>query len=186
MSNGLDNIAAPELSPDSTYSQAVEYNALNKIDFVFKNDGDEKASIVFRNIFKTASNEINIVACNLNNALTNSQPYLTALSGFLDKSNSKLHILLTKYEMDGSKIKELLERYKNRITIKTTEGKTFKDSKSGVPIHFCIADDRMYRFEYDVTGRKAQCNFNDPQSCAYLKEQFNIAFNSNQVKVCEL
>lgn len=79
------------------YRKAVEYNVKNKNNFVFKNDGIEKALIVFGSIFRNANSSIQIVAKSLNNDLTNDDEYIRALRSFLDKADAKLDILVSEY-----------------------------------------------------------------------------------------
>lgn len=170
------------------YNQAVEYNALNKVNFVFKNDGNEKALIVFKNIFKSATQQIQIVANDLNNVLTNHADYRSSLTEFLEKSDVKLDILLFEDKINGnnSSIASLLRRFTEKITLKISKGKSFKDNDSGKKIHFCVADNSMYRLEYDVEERKAQCNFNDPVKAGSLKALFYKAFKSEDVESLSL
>lgn len=171
------------------YGQAVEYNALNSINFVFNNDGEENAKIVFKNIFKTASKQIQIVDRNLNNDLTNSDEYISNLSCFLEKQDTKLDVLLEEAfnSTDNNKIHNLLKRFSNKIVVKKIPtGRFFKNSETGNHLHFCVADDKMYRIEYDIENRKAECNFNDSRLSTSLREIFYHVFKGNDVELCAL
>ena len=84
------NLNTPELNK---YTEAVEFNAKRKNDFMFNNEGNEMALIVFRSIFRNATDSIQIVANNLNNEVTNHSEYISALDSFLSKSKTKVEIL---------------------------------------------------------------------------------------------
>lgn len=173
------NLNTPDLVK---YNEAVEFNAKRKNNFMFNNEGNEMALIVFRSIFRNATNAIKIVANSLNNKVTNHKEYISALESFLMKPDSKLELLLSKY--DGNQLSDchlfnMLKQYKDKVSIKVIEnGKTFKDSKGRI-IHFCIADAHMYRLEYNTEKRMAECNFNDIKECQLLDELFCSVFSNN-------
>ena len=162
------------------YNEAVEFNAKRNNNFMFNNEGNEMALIVFRSIFRNANNTIKIVANNLNNIVTNHTEYISALESFLLKSNSKLELLLSEFNKSvDSGLFEMLNQYKEKVIIKVIkDGRTFKDNKGRI-IHFCIADNHMYRLEYDTTKRMAECNFNDVKEYQILDKLFCSVFNNN-------
>ena len=173
------NLNTPDLVK---YNEAVEFNAKRKNNFMFNNEGNEMALIVFRSIFRNAADVIKIVAKNLNNIVTNHGEYVSALESFLMRPNSKLELLLSEYDgnqLYGSSLFNMLKRYKDKISIRVIEnGKTFKDSKGRI-VHFCIADARMYRLEYNTEKRMAECNFNDVEECKKLNKLFGGVFGDN-------
>lgn len=173
------NLNTPELNK---YTEAVEFNAKRKNDFMFNNEGNEMALIVFRSIFRNATDSIQIVANNLNNEVTNHSEYISALDSFLSKSKTKVEILLSSHnaEADGSKIFQLLKEYPDKAFVRIIQdGRTFKDNKGRV-IHFCVADKHMYRMEYDINNRKAECNFNNIKECKMLSKLFYSVYNNSQ------
>ena len=162
------------------YNEAVEFNAQQKNNFYFKNDGDAKALIVFKNIYNTANKDIQLVAKNLDNDLTTSKEYLDAIKKFLTRRDTTLDILLSDEVNLNNNLFILLKEYKSKICIKTTNGKTFK-GESGNIIHFCVADEHAYRMEYDIIHRKAEVNFNDEKICSKLKKTFYLIFNNSDL-----
>lgn len=173
------NLNTPELNK---YTEAVEFNAKRKNDFMFNNEGNEMALIVFRSIFRNATDSIQIVANNLNNEVTNHSEYISALESFLSKSKTKVEILLSSHEeeADKSPIFKLLAKYQDKVFVRIIrDGRTFKDSKGRV-IHFCVADKHMYRTEYDIDNRKAECNFNNVKECKMLSNLFYFVYNDSQ------
>lgn len=168
------DINTPELI---AYSEAVEYNATKKINGIFNNDGEKRALILFRSIFRNAKDKISVVARDLNNCLTNDAEYISAIKMFLDNPNSKIQILLSQYNDTNSELFALLKRYAHKISIKIIrDDRTFKNG-NGQTVHFCVADSHIYRLEYDIEKRKAECNFNDPRECLKLQKAFDSVFN---------
>ena len=172
------DLTTPELIE---YNEAVEFNAKRKNNFMFNNKGSDMALIVFRSIFRNATKNIKIVAKNLDNEVTNHIEYITALESFLGQSNCKLEILVSEHtqQNDEEKLFKMLTKYKGKVFIKTiSNGRTFKDDKGRI-IHFCIADGHMYRLEYDIENRMAECNFNDVKEYALLDGLFSSVFNNS-------
>lgn len=86
------NLNTPDLVK---YNEAVEFNAKRKNNFIFYNNGNEMALIVFRSIFRNTINAIKIVTKDSNNKVTNHKEYISSLESFLMKSNSRLELLLS-------------------------------------------------------------------------------------------
>lgn len=173
------NLNTPELNK---YAEAVEFNAKRKNDFMFNNKGNEMALIVFRSIFRNATDSIQIVANNLNNEVTNHPEYISALDSFLSKSKTKVEILLSSHdaEADCSPIFKLLTKYSDKAFVRIIQdGRAFKDNKGRV-IHFCVADKHMYRMEYDIDNRRAECNFNNIKECKMLSKLFYDVYDDSQ------
>lgn len=73
----------------------------------------------------------------------------------------------------------MLKQYKNKISIKVIEkGKIIKDDK-GRTIYFCIVDSHMYRLEYNIKQKMAECNFNNIKECELLNELFCHVFSND-------
>lgn len=162
------------------YREAVEYYASKGENYVLFNSGDEHASIIFENIFRTAKEEINIHAYDLCNDLTSKDGYLNSLESFLKEDNTKLNILLSTYNYEcakNSKLFILLRRFHDKVNLYHLNGAEIKVKEEVV--HFCIADNKMYRYEFDVTNRKARCNFNEPEMSQRLKSLFYMKIKSS-------
>lgn len=164
------------------YAQAVAELATNKKSNLMHNEGNEHALIIFSNIFKTAEKYVKIVAKDLlNYEVANRCDYIDSLKGFLSRKGTRLEILLSNFDRTAARQTPLFSMlaesaaYKeNRISIKSLGGRTFH-TKEGDEIHFCIADDRMFRLETDVKARKALCNFNDVDQVRELNDKYAVA-----------
>ena len=168
-----------------SYEESVAYAADNKLNNVIYNKGEEHAIIIFHNIFRTAEREIVLYAKNifsLDNKVTTNAKYISSLTNFLEKEGTKLKIVLTdcNADTDTNILREHLMLYRDKIEIKANEQQTVKIDDT--LIHFCTADGRMYRMEYDIKDRKARCNFNDQTSCTKFNSIFNILFTNKDAK----
>lgn len=163
------------------YSESVSFAADNSLNNVLYNEGDEHAIFIFSNMFRTAKKEILLYARNifsLENKVTTSASYITELLHFLKRENTSLRIILSEYnpDTDTNLLRESIAEYRSKIQIKTNIKQNIKISDN--LIHFCIADGKMYRMEYDIKHRKARCNFNDIVSCKKFTSLFNQMFIS--------
>lgn len=169
------------------YRNAVKNYAARGVDYLFHNEGEEHALIIFTNIFINAKNTIRIAANKLcNKEVVNKKEYVDSLSAFLNKEDARLFILLTnrptteEANVEGCLYKMLYNHpaYKEgRILIKDGNGKSFRDKEKNI-VHFCMGDETMYRIENDVVERKAIANFGDSKTTKVLNESFDNAFNS--------
>ena len=169
------------------YKNAVKDYAARGVNYLFHNEGDEHALIIFTNIFCNAKDTIRIAANKLcNKEVVNQKEYINSLRYFLDKKDTKIYILLTscpsKEEVnDDNCLYKMLYSHpaykEGRILIKDGEGKSFRD-KDGKVVHFCMGDDTMYRIENDIVERKAVANFGDSKTTSVLNTGFDKAFNS--------
>lgn len=171
------------------YSKAVSYYADNKKNNVLSNEGKEHAVIVFENIFRTAEKKVSIYAKNIfspDNEVTCSAPYVEEIRKFLSKPNTSMQILLQEYdeELSYNVLRDELKKYPDKVSFKINDVKKVREGESYV--HFCIADGRMYRMEYNTGNRKARCNFNDPEAVAKYQEVFTRLFNDVTTKASSL
>lgn len=174
------------------YRNAVKDYAERGVDYLFHNEGDEHALIIFTNIFLFAERIIRIAANKLcNNEVVNQEEYIKSLKGFLDKKDTYLHIILSnrpsveEANQDNCLYKMIFDHraYKEgRVKIKDGEGKSFHD-KNGKTIHFCTGDDKIYRIENDIKARKAVANFGDIKTTGVLNKAFDEVFRSVNVFV---
>jgi len=75
-------------------------------------------------------------------------------------------------------IYKLFVEYKNSVELKKTNARF--EIQEGNPIHFTVADNRMYRLETDVNGKVARGNFNDTKNSTILENAFDSVFNSEK------
>lgn len=165
------------------YQKTVEMYAKEGTNFLFHNQGNEHALIVFKSIFNNANKKICIAAASLDNReVANNKEYIDAMKSYLEKENSKLLILLSNPVTDPSTlplfvmIKEHKSYKEGRVAIKDGKGKNFH--MNGRCVHFCVADNRMYRLESDIVNRTAECNFGDDVRTKYLTDLFERAFEN--------
>lgn len=159
-----------------SYARAVEYNADNKINTVFYNKDDKHAIIVFNAIFRHAKHSVYIAAGNLNNNVTRDEKYLDGIKKFLSLDNVKLHILVSEIKKEGNILFEVLKNYPDKVCIKCSDGRMFTNKNNDI-IHFCVADECMYRIENDTKERCASCNFYDIDISKKLSNSFMQAYN---------
>ncbi len=169
------------------YRNAVKDYAVRGVNYLFHNEGDEHALIIFTNIFLNAKSTIRIAANKLcNKEVVNKQEYIDSLKVFLDKKDARLFILLTNRPTaedieDQSCLYRMIYNHpaykEGRIQIKDGQGKSFHD-KNGAVVHFCIGDETMYRIENDIVERKAIANFGDGKTAGVLNRGFDKVFAS--------
>ena len=174
------------------YRNAVKDYAARGVDYLFHNEGDEHALIIFTNIFCNAKETIRIAANKLcNKELVNQKEYIDNLKLFLNKGDTRLFVLLTsrptnEEAMSNDCLYKMLYEHpaykEGRISIKDGQGKSFHD-KDGKIIHFCTGDSKMYRIENDIRGRKAVANFGDEKTSTVLNSDFDKAFSSVETDV---
>lgn len=164
------------------YKEAVAYFANKKLDNVLSNSGDEHAIVIFDNIFKTAERNICLYAQDIfsnQNIVTISPSYMESLRLFLTKEGTNLRIVLKDYDESTSSncLRDILKQYSSKIELRKNKKGEVKIGENSV--HFCIADGRMYRVEYDTTTRKARCNFNDQNAVSKYQTVFNQLFEAS-------
>ena len=171
---------------DESYVKAVQTYAKEKKNYLFHNLGNDHALVIFVNIFNNASGKIRIAANNLwNKEVVNTIEYLDALRFYLEKKSAYLDIMLSNFPEQEIKSEEGLNVYRTihnssafkegRVRIKIGHGYFTSGDQ---PVHFCTADDHIYRFEEDIQSRRALCNFNDSEKVSELNENFDSVFDS--------
>lgn len=156
------------------YGNAVAHYAAAHTNYLFHNEGNEHALIIFSNIFRIAARNL------CNTELVDKYEYISAVRCFLDIPDTKLRLILS--SMDESQMNASLfffnlfklEAYEEgRIDIRYGNGKNFH--KGEKTIHFCTADSSMYRIEDDMDNHRAMCNFGDPDTTVKLEKIFDAA-----------
>ena len=175
-------------TPLEIYAREVEKDAKEGTDYLYHNEGNDHARIICTNIFKNAKTEIRIAANRLyNDEVVNTPEYISSMKEFLDKPKTILKILIVEapkvedVKKDNTFYGMLFEHpafKEGRITIKEGRGKSFSDN-NGNKVNFCTADDRMYRYETDITRRKAVANFGDQKRSKELKEIFDRVYDKD-------
>lgn len=178
------------MEPLKEYRLAVKNFAENGIDYLFHNEGNEHALIIFTNLFANAKEHIRIAANMLyNDEVVNTKEYIAAMRSFLDRYNSRLSILITnrppvedvrKHDKETSFYWMLYNHpaYKQkRVKIKEGSGNYFR-GENNQQVNFCTCDTRMFRYETDIKQRKAIANFNNKESTQALENMFDAVYGT--------
>ena len=178
------------------YRIAVRNFAINGTNYLFHNEGNEHALIIFTNLFVNAKEHIRIAANMLyNDEVVNTKEYIDAMRSFLDKRNTRLSILITnRPPVEDVKSHEPKTSFywmlynhpaysQGRVEIKEGGGNYFQ-GEDGQQVNFCTCDSRMYRLESDIHLRKAVANFGDMVSTVDLEQKFDQVYGDlNNVKL---
>lgn len=167
------------------YSQRIKVMADNFSKDTFLNSSIEHAGIIFSNIFRKAENYVYIFAGDLNGGISSQNQYWYELVKFLSRNDTtKLNILLSNYKQ--GEFPDLFYRinepqFKSKIDIRYTE-EPFKIGDKDY--HFCVSDDKMYRFETDIVLYLAQGSFNSPEIAKKLRSIFESNFeNASKINI---
>jgi len=164
----------PELQDYETWLQNL---ATNKINTPVFNEGREHAAILLKTIFEHASEYVYIYCCCLRDELTGIEDYYKALQNYVQQKK-KIRVLLngTKAEIDESRpIFQLIGRDNYKILTKKQK-EQMEQKLNRQNIHFTLADDCIYRMEYDIEHFKALASFNDKNVGLVLKNAFESAW----------
>lgn len=169
----------PAVDDAKTYKEVIEYLSNKDLNHSFYAISSEEAIIVLSEIFNSSNQEIQLVSNKLSSDICNDKRYLETLKTFLEKDNSKLEIFVYSYE-EQNEIYKLFNIFRDKVTIKTSPkgAKFILDKKI---INFCIGDGKAYRLETDTECRHSECNFNDTATCNFLKNQFYLIFNNDEL-----
>lgn len=142
------------------YQNYIDNLSSTKSSEIFLNSSREHAVIIMSNIFKTAKDEVLILAGDLFGGISNQKLYWVELIKFLNRGG-KLNILLTKFE--NNKIPDLFFRidqdeYADQVKVGILD-KPVLDNQ-GNEIHFTVGDKRSFRFEHDINKFLAYGSFN--------------------------
>ena len=170
------------------YRTAVRNFAAKGTNYMFHNEGNEHALIIFTNLFANAREHIRIAANMLyNDEVVNTKEYIGSMKSFLDRRDSRLSILITtRPPVDGVRSHDKETSFywmlynhpafrQGRIEIKEGSGSYFH-GEDGQQVNFCTCDSKMYRLESDVKLRKAVANFGDSASAIDLEQKFDAVY----------
>jgi hypothetical protein len=120
---------------------------------VFENEGPDHARIVLDVMMESSSRHLDILAGRMDTCWSADK-----LRAFLDRSDSETRIILDDCEVGSVPDASVLSKLQKhpRLTIRWLP--------NPFDHHFCVADGRHVRVEYDRETRKASITFGDPQS----------------------
>jgi len=177
-----------EIEKNDVYSDMV--SILNKgingvsSDKIFLNEGKEHANVVLSKIFESANTKVNMLTGCMDDNVLLTDSFKKSLNSFLMKDNSELNIIFVQditLDKDKCQLIGLTENFKSKVNLYKFKGNVSHDSQN---CHFTTADDKMFRFEYDIKDFKAKCSFNRPEQVTYLNEKFEeIKVSSERVQI---
>ncbi|MDX1956498.1 MAG: hypothetical protein SFU20_13285 [Chitinophagaceae bacterium] len=141
-------------------------------DQIFFNSGPNHAAIVFATMFKYANSEMKMFCGGFTGEVSNDKRYQRELEEYL-KRGGKLKILVENDLSNNpkSQVYAIFRKYSSNIQVYLSQGKV--TDKNGDPLHFAMADDRMYRLETGTIDYTAEVNFNNPEKVDILNYYFD-------------
>ena len=140
-------------------------------DQIFFNSGPNHAAIVFATMFKYATQEVRMYCGGFTGEVSNDKRYQRELEAYLERGG-RLRILVENDHSANpqSQIYAILRKYSSLVQVYLAQGRV--TDKNGDPLHFAMADHRMYRLETGTTDYTAEVNFNNPGKVDILNDYF--------------
>lgn len=162
----------PELQEYEAWLQNLADKKQNAAVF---NEGKEHAAILLKTIFEHAENYVYIYCSCLRDELTGIEDYYKALEGYIRKGK-EIKVLLNNPDVDLNRpIFSVIGR-ENIKVLTEDQKKSMEKALNKQNVHFTLADDCIYRMEYDVEHFKALASFNDKSVGLVLKKAFEGAW----------
>lgn len=141
----------------------------NKSDIV-ANKGLEHAALLLKTIFNTAQSNVDIFCGTLRSDLSRTEDYYNSLKDCIERG-VKVRVIFTgeNTQMVPEMIRTLFDSHRENVETKHIHF-------DALTTHFTIADDRIFRMEYDIDNFKAYASFNDKEYTSTLAEIFNRAW----------
>lgn len=168
-------------SIDTIYSIMVESFRTSESKKIFENQGWKHTNIVLTNIFKGAKSNINILTGKMDlSALGDSPDLEQSLNEFISKKGTSMNIVLA--ENSSSQNNKVLDSIKERDNVHLYHApkNLFDKGYSGKKFHFTVADDKAFRFEYDIDNYMATCSFNSVEHCKTLNKHFKYILDQSK------
>lgn len=170
----------------SEYRKYVKFLSQTNENRIFLNSDNEKAIIVFTELFAKAQKIMRIFAGCLSNDVVNNSDYISAVSDFVSRGG-EIKILLNKFSEDNAQNSDLLKRLafyqteKKPISVHKCNDKPYlTNDEEKKEVHFAIADNSAYRIETDIVNRKSVCNMNDTETGEKLAIFFDGLFENSE------
>jgi len=154
------------------YKDWLNKEANNNATSIIRNSGRIKAALLMAKIFDIAQDYIYIYSKCLSEALTKTNIYYEALEKCVNK-NINFKVLLQE-NTPISEARRLIEsKSGNKVKILNFEEiESLNKTTLNMDAHFAIADDKIFRIEYDPKDYKAFASFNNKEIAIMLKERF--------------
>lgn len=162
---------------DLQYKHSVSLLADSKSPLTFNNSGPSHASIVISTIFKHTKSRIRIYAKNLDGTISNIGDYQEELNQMLQRRVS-IQVIVDEIPKPHSNAFKILHANNASVEIKFSSDELKKNLAFhyNPDTHFIVADDLMFRLEYDNYRHQALCGFNDTKRSQQLIDIFDSHF----------
>ena len=154
----------------TSYEKFLKELAANNKSDIVANKGLEHAALLLKTIFNTAQSNVDILCGTLRSDLSRTEDYYNSLKDCIERG-VKVRVIFTgkNTKMVPEMIRTLFDSHRENVEIKEMPS-------SALTAHFTIADDRIFRMEYDIVNFKAYASFNDKEYTSTLQEIFNTAW----------
>lgn len=145
--------------------------------------GPEESAYILGTLFKHAKEYVKMYVGNFNGDISNDEYYSQQVNSFLQRGN-KLEVIANDTNPVPSEVYKAISLYagfKDNVVIKQTEDRILVDEDNN-PLHFAVADDKMYRIEIDIKNYVGIVCFNDCDISLNLSKVFDDAF-MNKISV---
>ena len=161
------------------YAERMQFLADKRLNSPVFNEGREHALILLKTIFSTAEDYIYIYCAQLRDELSGNEEYYEALENFKKKGKT-LRIILSDADVDLNRNIFKLIGAENIRILKSEQKTMMEDNLNHLKAHFTLADDSIYRLEYDIENFKALASFNDKKIGMILKNAFEGVWNGTK------
>jgi len=158
---------------------------------VIRNSNHNKAEYAMSKIFELAKKDLYIFAGDMScDNVTRSDTYIRNIINFLKEDTSnKVNIILENDNPNSEslnilKILKAKDDFKDQIFLRILNSESLiKKTKHNEKFHFSVNPTKgIYRFEFDISKRKALLNFNDYEYSEKLKTLFDYYYlNSSEI-----
>lgn len=166
------------------YADYIEGLAKTKSPQLFTNGGIEYASELMAVLFKNTNKEARVFCQGFKPTLIRTEPYWSALKGYLEKDGTTLSVLVETSDFASDEPLQLLKseierRNDGSIQVRVASEEIIRgiyEKLSGNPCNFAVFDDDKFRFENEPDGYKAFGSFNRKDYAEALISIFDDAF----------
>ncbi|MEO6284641.1 MAG: hypothetical protein ABIN80_11945 [Dyadobacter sp.] len=168
-----------------SYERIVNELVINKSTDVSYTNGAENSTIVMENLFLAAAKEVIILTGSFHKDVCDDveQRFVFSLKRFL-LGRGKISVVMNDYNPvihEPNSVLSILRQYactpgyEANIQVRTTSEEVVFGNFN---VHFMVADDSMYRLEYDTRSYLSEFCFNDANTSNVLRQRFDLLFKA--------
>ena len=155
------------------YQELLEDSAKSNSNWPILNEGNEHAAILMTTIFKHATQYVYMYSNSFNTDITSYDIYYEALKGCIERQVKVEVLLKDKPKANNLSLQLIKDSNKGSVRVLNSfQYDTLTKVLNSENINFAVADDKIYRLEYDTEKRKATSSFNAANIAEVLKEKF--------------